>query len=126
MGASHDEVMKAKGLAETTHLVNTFYHLAERDWRDGLCALFAYEYQVPAVSASKIAGLKEHYGIDDEKTLEFFVAHQAYDVEHANQVATLIEEHTDKDAACIATREAARALWTFLDGMCREHEIVCH
>jgi pyrroloquinoline-quinone synthase len=126
MGASYDEVIKEKCLPETTHLVQTYYHLAERDWRDGLCALFAYEYQVPAVSASKIAGLKQHYGIDSEETLEFFVAHQQYDVEHANQVATFIESHANREAACIATREAARALWTFLDGICREHHIVCH
>lgn len=127
MGATHDEITHATPDAKTAYMVNHYYHLAERDWRDGLCALFAYECQVPDVAASKIAGLKEHYGITDEETLEFFVAHQAYDVEHAAQIASLIESSVvDQEAACNATREAAHALYQFLDGMCEKHGIVCH
>lgn len=127
MGATVDDVKNATPYAETTQLVEQFYHLAERDWRDGLCALFAYETQVPEVAASKIAGLKAHYGIDDADTLEFFNAHQTYDVEHANQVAELIEKTvTDKEAAFTATRAAARAQWIFLDGICKKHGIECH
>lgn len=117
----HDEV----AFAETNLMVDKYYELAERDWRDGLCALYAYEYQVPEVSASKIAGLKQHYAIDDEKTLEFFVAHQAYDVEHSQKVAELIEKYVEPKRAENATREAAHALWQFLDGMCREEGIHC-
>jgi pyrroloquinoline-quinone synthase len=120
-------VVNATPYADTEYMVNQYYHLAERDWRDGLCALFAYECQVPEVSASKIAGLKEHYGITANETLEFFEAHQAYDVEHASQVATLLEAVIiDKEAARKATREAAHALWKFLDGICEKHHIVCH
>lgn len=127
MGASRDEVVNAKPYAETDYMVNQYYHLAERDWHDGLCALFAYECQVPEVSASKIAGLKDHYGITADETLAFFNAHQVYDVEHSAQVAALIESTiTDKEAARKATREAAHALWKFLDGMCDKHGIVCH
>ena len=102
-----------------------FYELAQRDWRDGLCALYAYESQVPDVSASKIAGLKQFYGIQDDKTLEFFTAHQAYDVGHSQQVANLIEKYVEPERAAIATREAADALWGFLDGMCRVGEVHC-
>lgn len=44
-------------------MVDKFYDLAASDWRDDLCVLYAYEYQVPEVSASKIEGLKKFYGI---------------------------------------------------------------
>lgn len=125
MGATRDEVNAEQPIAETTTMVDKFYELAERDWRDGLCALYAYECQVPDVSASKIAGLKKFYNISDEKTLEFFTAHQAYDVEHSQQVAQLIEKYADAEKAKVATREAADALWGFLDGMCREAGIEC-
>ncbi len=80
---------------------------------------------MPEVSGSKIEGLKKFYGITDEKTLEFFTAHQAYDVGHAEQVASLIERYVDPARAEIATREAAQALWGFLDGMCRVSDIHC-
>jgi pyrroloquinoline-quinone synthase len=126
LGASREEVLSDQPLSETSAMVDTFYNLAERDWRDGLCALYAYECQVPEVSASKIEGLKKFYGIDDEKTLEFFTAHQAYDVEHASQVASLIEKYVEPEKAEAATREAAMALWGFLDGMCRVNNIECH
>jgi pyrroloquinoline-quinone synthase len=125
MGASRDMVHNEKPLPETDFMVNKYYELANRDWRDGLCALYAYEYQVPEVSKSKIEGLKKHYGITDERTLEFFTAHQVYDVEHANQVAGLIEKYVDPARAEVATREAASALLGFLDGMCIAEHIVC-
>lgn len=125
MGASRQTVLNDAPLPETTRMVDTFYDLAQRDWRDGLCALYAYECQVPEVSASKVEGLKKFYGIDDECTLEFFTAHQAYDVEHSRQVAGLIEKYVDPERAEVATREAAIALWGFLDGMCRVGGIAC-
>lgn len=126
LGATRETVLNDAPLAETTTMVDTYYDLAERDWRDGLCALFAYECQVPDVSASKIDGLKQFYGISDEKTLEFFTAHQAYDVGHSQKVAELIEQYVDPEQAKIATREAAKALYGFLDGMCRVGGIECH
>jgi pyrroloquinoline-quinone synthase len=125
MGASRERVLNDMPLAETQTMVDQFYALADRDWRDGLCALYAYEYQVPEVSASKIEGLKKFYGITDEKTLEFFTAHQVYDVGHAGQVAALIERYVEPERAEKATREAADALWGFLDGMCRVSDIHC-
>lgn len=125
LGVTHEMVNAEKHLPETEAMVNKYYDLAERDWRDGLCALYAYEYQVPEVSESKIAGLKQFYGINDERTLEFFTAHQVYDVGHANQVATLIEKYVEPEAAEKATREARDALWGFLDGMCRVSGIHC-
>ncbi len=125
LGSQRAQVVDEKPLVETDYMVNTYYELAEGDWRDGLCALYAYESQVPAVSASKIDGLKKFYGIDDERTLAFFTAHQAYDVEHAGQVASLIEQYVEPEQAERATRKAAAALWGFLDGMCKVEGIVC-
>ena len=125
MGVKRDEVLSTVYREKTQQMVDEYYDLAETDWRDGLCALYAYEYQVPAISESKIDGLKKFYNITDEKTLAFFSAHQVYDVQHANQVASLIERYVDVDCAEAATQKAAKALWGFLDGMCEAHGIVC-
>lgn len=127
MGTTKEAVLNTVPLPETTAMVDKYYELAERDWRDGLCALYAYEAQVPAVSSSKIAGLKQFYGIHDERTLEFFTAHQKYDEEHAAQVAQLIERYVEPKQAEMATREAALALSGFLDGICRAEgiDMVC-
>lgn len=125
MGATRAMVMSDTPITETQVMVDKYYELAQRDWRDGLCALYAYECQVPEVSASKIEGLKKFYSITDERTLEFFTAHQQYDVGHSNQVASLIEKYVEPERAEVATREAAAALWGFLDGMCRISGIEC-
>lgn len=125
LGATKQRVQDEQPLAETSAMVDKFYELAANDWRDGLCALYAYEAQVPGVSASKIDGLKQFYGISDERTLEFFTAHMAYDVEHSAQVAKLIEQYVEPERAERATREAANALWGFLDGMCHANGIKC-
>jgi pyrroloquinoline-quinone synthase len=125
MGANRDQVEAEVPFDQTQFMVDEFYRLAGQDWKDGLCALYAYESQVPEVSASKIAGLKQFYNISDESTLEFFTAHQAYDVGHSNQVAKLIEQYAEPAQAERATEQAAKALWGFLDGMCHAEGIYC-
>jgi pyrroloquinoline-quinone synthase len=126
LGLSSEQVQNAKPLPQTKALVDKFYELAKRDWRDGLCALYAYESQVPAISTSKIAGLIEHYGISDEKTLKFFSEHEHYDVGHSKRVAEFIERYVDQEQAERATKEAAEAQWQFLDGICLAENIACH
>lgn len=125
LGARREDVVAEVPLKETAEMVETFDRLARDDWRDGLCALFAYERQVPAVSQSKIEGLEKFYGVKDARTLEFFRAHMKYDVAHSDAVANLIDQHCEPEAAKAATRKAADALWGFLDGMMKQANISC-
>ncbi|MGQ0507929.1 MAG: CADD family putative folate metabolism protein [Myxococcaceae bacterium] len=125
LGADREAVRNETHLPETKATVEKLFELTSRDWTQGLCALFAYESQVPDVSASKIEGLQKFYGISDDRTLAFFKAHMKYDVLHSAQVAALIDEHANPETAEQATREAADALWGFLDGVSREAGINC-
>ncbi len=125
IGATRDEVKTQSPLPTTTSMVNDYQALTRSNWIEGLCALYAYESQVPSVSASKIDGLKKHYGVTDKKTLQFFDVHQKYDVEHSAQVAALINTYADETTAVAATKKAADALWTFLDGMAAQAGISC-
>jgi len=125
LGASRDDVRAEEPLPETTALVDTFFDVARGDWTAGLAALYAYESQVPEVSASKIDGLRKFYGIDDARTLSFFSVHQHYDVEHARKVASLLDQYADEGTAAAACERAADALWGFLDGMSRAAGIDC-
>lgn len=125
LGCKREVVEHEKRLPETQATVDQLFQLTSGDWTQGLCALFAYEVQVPEVSASKIEGLKRHYGISDERTLRFFTAHMSYDVVHARQVAELIDLHAEESSAERATEKAADALWGFLDGVAREARIPC-
>jgi pyrroloquinoline-quinone synthase len=125
LGASRAEVTGQAPLPTTAAMVDDYFALAASDWTDGLCALYAYESQVPSVSRSKIDGLKKFYGMSDARSLAFFVVHQEYDVEHARKVGELIDRHADPARAEAATRKAADALWGFLDGVAHEAGISC-
>ncbi len=125
LGASRDEVKAQAPLPETKAMVDDYFDIVGGSWTDGLCALYAYESQVPAVSTSKIDGLKKFYGVTDAKTLAFFKVHEHYDVEHARKVRELIDAHAEPSSAEAATKRAADALWSFLDGMSREAGITC-
>jgi len=125
LGATESEVVSQTALPKTHAMVDTFFQLARGDWRDGLCALYAYESQTPAVSKSKLDGLIKHYGIKDAKTLAFFKVHLEYDVEHSHQAAALIDAHCNEAKAIAATEKAADSLWGFLDGIAHEAGIRC-
>ena len=125
LGANRAAVRDEPQLPQTKEMVEEFFSLTSGEWTDGLCALYAYESQVPAVSESKIDGLKKFYGVQDARTLGFFHAHLKYDVEHSRKVAELIDAHANPETAEAATRRAAKALWGFLDGMCEKAGISC-
>jgi pyrroloquinoline-quinone synthase len=94
----------------------TFLKLCKSSYEEGLCALYSYEYQTPAISTTKMKGLKEFYGITDERTHEFFRTHETADIYHSKTCEKLIDAiPADKQAAALtAAREAAQSLWNFL------------
>jgi pyrroloquinoline-quinone synthase len=104
---------------KTKQLVDGYYDLVEADYATGLGALYAYERQTPAVSKSKIDGLKCHYGISDERTLKFFDVHMTADEWHSDEVAQLIGklDAEGQKRAAEGARKGAKLLWGFLDGM---------
>ncbi len=104
---------------QTQELVDGYFKLAEKDYATGLGALYAYERQTPAVSESKIKGLKKFYGITDAKTLKFFDLHMAVDQWHSEEVSGLIAKlnHEEQERASEGAETGARLLWNFLDGM---------
>lgn len=127
LGVTHNSLMNTKLYEKTEILVNSFFDLCKKSYASGLGALYAYEYQTPAVADSKIKGLKEFYNIVSEKALKFFEVHKGADVWHSQEVAGLIEKLSDaeKKEAAKSASEAADLLWGFLDGMMQAHNLDC-
>ena len=124
LGADREQVTKASPHPAAQAMVTTFQALADQSLATGLAALYAYESQQPEVSCTKIAGLRDHYGVEDPGTLEYFEVHEATDVRHR-------QGERDALAACLkagvpvsvlqdATRQALDAYWGMLDGVCAE------
>ncbi len=122
LGATRDVVLSAVPSPSTLALVETFDHLArEGSVSAGLAALYVYEAQIPPVAETKIEGLRQFYGIADERSLSFFTTHQQADVFHAQTTARLLERvaAAPGEARCaVGGADAAlTALWTMLDGV---------
>lgn len=122
LGVDREAVRSAELLPSTKASVKSLQSLTQsEDYRRGLAALFAYESQIPAVAQTKREGLKSFYDIQDERAVSFFRVHESIDVLH-NEVemkllADTCRETADQDEAIASAREAAKALWSFLDGV---------
>ena len=122
LGVAREDVRTAALLPATKESVKTFQSLTQTaDYREGLAALLAYESQIPEVAQTKREGLKNFYGIDDERAISFFRVHESTDILHQQVEMQILEEQcqssADQDQAIAAAREAAKALWNFLDGV---------
>lgn len=126
LGASRDDVKSADLLPSTDASVKRLKTLTQSDdYRRGLAALYAYESQIPEIARTKREGLKSFYGIDSERAVSFFRVHEDIDVLHqqtAKQILTdKCQTRDEQVAAMDAARDSAKALWSFLDGVCEAY-----
>jgi len=122
LGATEAELAETAPLATTTNLIDTFRSLCiQSPFYAGLAALVMYESQIPEIAAVKIDGLKQFYGMTNPEDYQFFSVHQAADVWHTEAELKLIEQHAntpEKEAEALeVAKQAADALWQFLDGV---------
>jgi pyrroloquinoline-quinone synthase len=126
---SRDHVQGAERQPETKNLIETFRSICSNgSTAEGLAALYSYESQIPAVSESKIEGLKRHYGFDDAKDYEYFSVHVEADREHSAAERAMLQEHiNDENANSVMTAvdRTLSALWNLLSGVCHRHAIAC-
>lgn len=128
MGVSRAEAEAAPARPETSALVDTFRDICRNNsFTDAIAALYAYESQIPEVSATKIAGLKSRYGVTDDATLKYFAVHAEADIIHRAEERALLAKHiATPEQAESANRAADRALhavWNLLSGVCERHAI---
>jgi pyrroloquinoline-quinone synthase len=126
LGLSREDMIESTPLPETTNLITSYRRLTkDSPFIGGIAALYAYESQVPEVAGTKMAGLKQFYGIDDPQGLKFFIVHHSLDVEHSKVTRNLVAKYGEtaeaEGQALGAVDEATMALNTFLDGVCREY-----
>jgi len=119
---TRDEVRNAELLPQTRASVARLKQLTQsEDYREGLAALYAYESQIPEVAKTKRAGLKDFYGIADERGVSFFRVHESIDLLHKEVeqriLANECSKPEDKERVIKAASAGAQALWSFLDGV---------
>ena len=121
MGAARN-ALGHESVPEVKQLVKHFAQVAEEGTpAEALAAFYAYESQVPRVSTEKDRGLRERYGAG-ERTTRYFTLHATADVYHSDvwreQLAKRVEEDPKAATQALdAAENAAKALWTALDGI---------
>jgi pyrroloquinoline-quinone synthase len=83
--------------------------------------MYAVESAQPAISATKLNGLVEHYGFEpDSAATAYFSLHAERDHEHAAQSRAVLEGEarpTDTDRLVAAAEAALAGNWRLLDGV---------
>jgi pyrroloquinoline-quinone synthase len=129
LGVSPNDLDGVEQWPETAQLIETFREVCSNgELAAGLAALYAYESQIPAVSESKIDGLKKHYGFTDPESFRYFTVHIEADREHAAAERALLAQNVSPANSAGAAKAADRvlnALWELLSGVCRRHAIAC-
>ncbi len=129
LGVDRAAAQKSEQRSETRDLIESFRSVCRSgSVAEGIAALYAYESQIPSVSESKIAGLREHYGMTDPESYRYFSVHIEADREHAATERQLLQRWIDPAAAekmLGAVDRVLDSLWSLLSGVCQRHAIAC-
>ena len=122
LGLSREAMTEVEALPETAYLVETYREVTKAgSFAQAATALYCYESQVPEIARQKIAGLRQFYGIDEPRSLQFFTVHIEADEWHAevgrNFVARYGASPKERDAVQKTAIRCLDALWGFLDGV---------
>ena len=120
LGVSEDDITCCPALPGAQAVVETFREIVgDRSVAEAVATLYAYEAQVPEIAATKIAGLKQFYGVSSREGLAYFEVHEEADKAHRAAWRNWLLEHAEgSDEEILATaNEALDSLWGVLDAV---------
>lgn len=120
LGVSDSALNDARPLPGIAALLDTFDELSTQAAPiQVVAAFYAYESQVPEISAQKIAGLKRFYGISEPRALAYFAVHEKADVRHraAWREWLVAQGEEGMFGALCAAERSLKALWGALDAV---------
>jgi pyrroloquinoline-quinone synthase len=86
----------------TKEAVSSLVDLTRNPLDEAVCAMYAYEMDLPNISKSKIEGLNKFYNLSNSDSRDYFEIHQEADIRHAaiwRNIIRKIPEH--KYESCI-------------------------
>jgi pyrroloquinoline-quinone synthase len=126
LGVCEEDITCCPALPAAQSVVATFREIAgDRTVAEAVAALYAYESQVPEIAATKIAGLRNFYGVRSPEALAYFRVHEEADKAHRTAWRNWLLEHAEgsEEDILAATNEALDALWYLLDAVHRKRAL---
>ena len=86
----------------TKKAVSSLVELTKHSLDEAVCAMYAYELDLPNISKTKIEGLTKLYNLSSSDSTNYFEIHQEADIRHAAVWRHMIREIPDhKYEACV-------------------------
>lgn len=116
-GLTQAQILEIGPNEKTTTLIQAFEEATRsEDIQEGLAAMIVYKQQVSDVAQTKLEGLKEHYGVRDEKALEFYSTHAEVNRDYHHMLDQIVTEG-EVNKVLNKVRTIRDAFWEFLDGV---------
>lgn len=95
LGINEETLQNYTGLDKTKQAVKDLFVLMN-SYEEGACAMYCFEKEIPKISQTKLDGLAEFYGINDEQATIYFKLHTEADIRHAASWRNILE-YSDSD-----------------------------
>jgi len=76
LGVSKNILLRYGGSIDTNLAISKLINLTSGSFEEAICAMYAYEMELPKISRSKIDGLKGFYNITGTDAIEYFKTHK--------------------------------------------------
>src|SRR5487761_1688369 len=119
LGITEEELRSTTGLLETKDAVVKLREATSASFEEAVAAMYAYELEIPKISATKVRGLKEFYGLDGSDARVYFETHEEADIRHAalwRSILAKVEENK-RDVAFQAAVKSLEAQNQLLDSV---------
>ena len=83
LGIEKKELLNYVCDGNTKEAVSSLMELTKKSLNEAVCAMYAYELDLPNISKSKIEGLNKFYNLSSSDSTNYFEIHQKADVRHA-------------------------------------------
>ncbi|HKR74090.1 MAG TPA: iron-containing redox enzyme family protein [Candidatus Nitrosocosmicus sp.] len=80
----------------TTQALKSLLEISNASFIEGAASMYAFEKELPKISETKSAGLREFYGIHNEPSHEYFDIHREVDVYHARMWENILNDCSEE------------------------------
>lgn len=102
LGVKKNDLLNYVCDENTKKAVSSLLDLTRNSLDEAICAMYAYEMDLPNISKSKIEGLNKFYNLSSSDSRNYFEIHQEADIRHAAIWRNMIRKIPDnKYESCI-------------------------